>query len=316
MAPADDSAARADSRAQPGALFGEHPDASLRVVSLGGGVQSSAMLLMGAQGRFGTPPDVALFADTGNEPPTVYDMVGWLADHSGIEVITVANPITIVESCVNGTDRRGRQFGPPIPTFTVDRDTGKRGMSRRLCTEDYKLAPISKAVRDRLGLTKGHRPPTGTVVEMWIGLSSDEVQRMKPGRPAWKPNRWPLVEAGLTRADCARWWEQNAPSGAPPLARSACVICPMHSPREWASIADRHPDLLEEAAAVEAAINDREEERRSNGTSGGANIDRYLHPRRIPLLEAVAADRAAAGAQPSLFDSASAAGECEGACFT
>ena len=270
------------------------------------------MLLMGARGMFGRPPDAAIFADTGNEPPTVYATVDWLAAHSGIEVVTVANPITIAEACVNGTDRRGRPFGPPIPTFTVDRGTGKRGMSRRLCTEDFKLAPLLQGVRARLGVPKGRRVPAGTVVEIWLGLSADEVQRMKPGRPPWKPNRWPLVEAGLTRADCARWWEQNAPPGAPPLARSACVICPMHSPREWASLAERHPRMVEEAAAVEQAINDREAERRA---AGGANIDRYLHPRRIPLLEAVAADRAAADAQPSLFGGGAAA-ECGGACFT
>lgn len=51
---------------------------TLRVVSLGGGVQSTAMLLMGLAGEFGPPPEVALFADTGWEPPEVYAHLAWL----------------------------------------------------------------------------------------------------------------------------------------------------------------------------------------------------------------------------------------------
>ena len=298
---------------QPGALFGEHPEASLRVVSLGAGVQSSAMLLMGAQGRFGAPPDMAVFADTGNEPPEVYAMVEWLTANSGVEVVTVATPVTIVEACVNGTDYQGRPFGPPIPTFTLDRSTGKKGMSTRQCTDQYKITPILQAVRSRLGLAKGARAPSGTVVEMWVGLSADEVQRMKPGRPKWKPNRWPLVEEGLTRSDCAQWWEKHAPDNAPPLARSACVICPMHSSREWVSVARQHPSLLEEAAAVEAAINDREAERRAK--SDAPALEYFLHSRRVPLLEAVATDLAIDDAQPSLFADTSS-GDCGGGCFT
>ena len=40
------------------------PDAKLRVISLGAGVQSSVMALMAAKGEIGPMPDCAIFADT------------------------------------------------------------------------------------------------------------------------------------------------------------------------------------------------------------------------------------------------------------
>lgn len=48
-----------------------------RVLSLGGGVQSTTMALLAARGDF-EPPDIAIFADAGWEPQAVYDAVGWL----------------------------------------------------------------------------------------------------------------------------------------------------------------------------------------------------------------------------------------------
>lgn len=43
-------------------------------LSFGAGVQSSALLAMAALGLRGVPrPDLVVFADTGSEPPWVYD---------------------------------------------------------------------------------------------------------------------------------------------------------------------------------------------------------------------------------------------------
>src|SRR5690606_34860051 len=45
----------------------------LRVLSLGAGVQSTALALMAAHGEFEQKPDCAIFADTGWEPRDVYE---------------------------------------------------------------------------------------------------------------------------------------------------------------------------------------------------------------------------------------------------
>jgi len=50
----------------------------LQIISLGAGVQSSAMALMAAYGEIEPMPDCAVFADTGWEPPAVYEHLDWL----------------------------------------------------------------------------------------------------------------------------------------------------------------------------------------------------------------------------------------------
>lgn len=49
------------------------------VLSLGAGVQSTTMLLMAAAGELEPLPELAIFADTGWEPATVYEHLDWLA---------------------------------------------------------------------------------------------------------------------------------------------------------------------------------------------------------------------------------------------
>jgi len=49
-----------------------------RSLSLGAGVQSTVLALMAERGEYGLPkPDVAVFADTGWEPPEVYEHLDW-----------------------------------------------------------------------------------------------------------------------------------------------------------------------------------------------------------------------------------------------
>jgi 3'-phosphoadenosine 5'-phosphosulfate sulfotransferase (PAPS reductase)/FAD synthetase len=51
---------------------------TLTVISLGAGVQSSTMAIMAAKGDL-PPVDVAIFADTGNEPKAVYTYLNYLS---------------------------------------------------------------------------------------------------------------------------------------------------------------------------------------------------------------------------------------------
>ena len=47
-------------------------------ISLGAGVQSSAMAFMAAHGEITPMPEAAIFADTQAEPQSVYDWLDWL----------------------------------------------------------------------------------------------------------------------------------------------------------------------------------------------------------------------------------------------
>ena len=62
----------------------------VNVISLGAGVQSSALTLMAARGELSETPDFAVFADVGWEPPRVYEHLQWLEEECkkyGLKII-------------------------------------------------------------------------------------------------------------------------------------------------------------------------------------------------------------------------------------
>ena len=91
-------------------------------------------------------------------------------------------------------------------------------------------------------------------------------------------NRYPLIEAGMSRADCIDWWADRYDRR---LERSAYVACPFQSRRRWVETMHRWPELFAEAVEMDANMR------------GGLAFARepYLHPRRIPLAEAVKLDQ-------------------------
>ena len=260
---------------------------TLRVLSLGGGVQSSALALMADRGDYDLhPPDVAIFANTGWEAPETLAMVAWLAEE-------LSYPVDVV-TAGDLRERVGSGY-TPIPAHFLG------GIGHRQCTRDYKLSPINTRIRELLGVK---RIDGAGRVERWLGISYDEHHRMADSRERWATNTYPLVDRRLTRDDCRAWWHANAPAGAPPLVRSACIGCPLHSRAEWADLARRHPDLIEQAARLEDGMN----------ADADPADHRRLHRRRIPLRVAVARDLRQADdddAQGDLF-----ASECLGLCGT
>ena len=64
----------------------------MRILSLGAGVQSSALALM-AHKKYIDNVDFAIFADTGNEPDTVYEYLEYLKSivHYDIFIISKGN---------------------------------------------------------------------------------------------------------------------------------------------------------------------------------------------------------------------------------
>lgn len=197
----------------------------LRVLSLGAGVQSTTLALMAAHDHFG-PLDCAIFADTGWEPAAVYEHLRWLMSPNVLPF-----PVYVV-SAGNLRDNllaagQGKRWAS-IPAFTrtVDRRGNVSiGMIRRQCTTSAKIEPIRRKVRELTGLTR-KRSPRHAVMSQWLGISMDEVVRMKPSREAWQVNRFPLIEKRMTRQDCLNWIRSH---GYPDPPKSACIGCPFHS---------------------------------------------------------------------------------------
>ncbi len=268
-------------------------DADLRVLSLGAGVQSTTLALMAAHGEIGPMPDVAIFADTGWEPKAVYAHLDWL---SGGNVLPF--PIHRVQALDlrrevldRAAENEGRFIS--LPFFL---DTG--GMGRRQCTREAKIAPIRKEIRRLLGVAKGKRA-TRFSVEQWIGISTDEMQRMKDARESWITHRWPLIEARMSRADCYAWLDRH---GYPRPPKSSCVGCPFHKDSFWRDMMRDDPDAFEDAVAVDHAL-------RARGPVNGMRAQEFMHRSCQPLDE-VDFEARLGGQEITFLD------ECDGVCGT
>ena len=271
---------------------------TLTVLSLGGGVQSSVMALMASQGAFDRAPDCAVFADTRWEPPSVYEHIEWLKDRLSFPLYVVDNGRSLREDVKALTNHSDFRRYVDIPVFLKGHDGETDGIGRRQCTDNYKIRPIRKKIRELLGLRPRQRVPAGATVELWLGISTDEAMRMKTSRDRWMTNRYPLIEAGMSRSDCAGWWAARYDR---PLERSACVACPFQSRQRWVETKRRWPGLFAEAVEIDARMR------------GGLAFAKepYLHSLRMPLAEAVALDEEALGAD-GLRDGFG--NECEGHC--
>ena len=98
-------------------------NATIRVISLGAGVQSTVMALMAARGEIGPMPDCAIFADTGYEPQGVYDHLDWLETQLPFPVYRVSNG-NIKDDTLAATNSTGQRY-VSIPFYTAEGGMGK-----------------------------------------------------------------------------------------------------------------------------------------------------------------------------------------------
>lgn len=272
----------------------------LKVLSLGAGVQSTAVLLMSCRGLL-PKLDAAVFADTGWEPKRVYEHLEWLkGEASGIPIITVRHRklrddlITFIRSRTSGKDYTH------VPLYIKNPD-GSLGMTRRQCTGRYKIEPVDKAIKSML------RERDEETAEVWIGISWDERSRIKKSPVAWKQHVYPLcgpvygnemLGKVWLRGDCEDWLKANYPERDVP--RSACLGCPYHTNREWRRIREDAGEWAD-VCEVDEALR-RQENPALDGTP-------YLHASRIPLAIAPLGDDS-----PQRELEFGMENECEGMC--
>lgn len=270
-------------------------------LSLGAGVQSSALYVMTTLGLHGCPKvDVAIFADTQDEPAYVYEQLNrlrfWGLAHGGprIDTVTAGHLSADVISRHNGA----RPRTAAVPVWTRG-DDGRESPLRRQCTREYKIEPIERHVRTLFGLKKRQRAKGKVTATALIGISLDEATRMKPSRTPWVTNRYPLIDARLRRKDCLAIIEGV---GLPRPAKSACVFCPFHDDAYWAWLKSEHPAEFERAARIDVQFRDMSR----SGVARPVFLHRSLQPLRL-------IDFAERRRLP-LFESDQFQNECEGMC--
>ena len=254
---------------------------TLRVLSLGAGVQSSTLALMIHKGEI-PMVDCAIFADTQAEPPKVYEWLEFIKK-------TVNYPVHIVtwrnleQDVLDASQGKYQAF--TIPFYTKNKETEQKGMLMRQCTADYKIKPVTKKVRELLGYKKGERVDLKEVkVEMLLGISTDELRRMRMNRLRYIDNQYPLInDFGMSRQDCIAWMKDN---GYPMPTKSACYFCPFHSQSGWKEIKENDPKLFEKAVQMDKQIRDQEKYKIKNKFKD----ELYLHRSCEPLDKALEDD--------------------------
>jgi hypothetical protein len=226
----------------------------LRVFSYGGGVQSTASLVLAAQGRLDY--QTFLFCNVGEDseyPKTlayVHEVAIPYAKAHGLDLIELhkqrrdGNRETIYGRLMRPGSR---SIGIPI------RMNGNGAPGRRSCTYDFKIAVVDRWLKQQ---GANH---TGATVG--LGISLDEIGRMKPNMDPktldWKFNAFPLIEEmpnPLTRMDCLN---VIGAVGLPIPPKSACIFCPFHTLRRWQDMRQYEPEQFWYSAHLEKVINER-----------------------------------------------------------
>lgn len=263
----------------------------LQTFSFGGGVQSTAALVLAAQGKINYR--IFLFANVGEDsenPLTlryVENYANAYAEDNQIELrwLERRKRTGEVETLYGRLTKPGSR-SLPIP---VRMSNGAPGM--RACTSDFKIAIISKWLKQH-GATKDSPAITG------LGISVDEWHRARTDSGiAHQCLEYPLIDLRLTRQDCMNIIRD---AGLPVPPKSSCYFCPFHSRANWQELKREQPELFQKSVDLELLLNERRAE------LGKDEI--YLHNSCRPLDQAV-------GDQIPLFDSLD--DNCEsGYCFT
>jgi len=242
---------------------------TMRIISHGGGIQTSTLCLMAARGDIGPMPDAAIMADTGDEPQAVWDYLECIRPQVPFPIYVVQKG-NILEHIARSKLPAGD--GKQRATLPFFLESG--GQMMRTCTASLKIDAVTRKTRELLGLEKGQRVPKDVLVEVWIGISMDEKRRAG-GFPAerWQEVRYPLLELDMTRGTCERWLSERQYKIPP---RSRCIICPYRSNESWRELT---VDEFEHACQIDESL-------RAGGKPPiGYQSLPYLHPDRKPLRQ-------------------------------
>lgn len=225
----------------------------LTVISYGGGVQSTALVVLAATGqleeRLGLKIDAALFSNVGDDsehPSTLKYVrevaVPWAAArglpvHELHRVMRDGEPRTLWQDLM----RESRTINIPVRM-----DNGAPG--NRNCTHTFKVQVIGKWL-------KANGASAADPATVCIGISTDEVQRInaKRAEPYERPV-YPLIDLGLDRSACENVIRD---AGVPVPGKSSCFFCPFHRPLMWAEMRRDEPELFAKACQLEDTLNQR-----------------------------------------------------------
>jgi len=246
----------------------------LKIIALGMGMQSTAMYIMSSKNIL-PRADYAIFADPGAEHPETYqlseDIAKWAEKNNGIKIIKLKKSLY---KDLLSSDIATKHTS--VPAFIRNSD-GKSTIIRRECTQHYKIDVVKKKIRELHGLKPRQRmKPT----ELWLGISLDEIQRVKYSQQYNIENIYPLVDKRITRSDCTTFLRKH---GFINVKKSACVFCPYTHDKDWKTMKVKYPQEFAKAVKIDKAI--RNDLYAVNNYVKTHKTKAYLHRSLKPLSE-------------------------------
>lgn len=261
--------------------------------------------------------------------------------------IVTAGDLVADSLTIRTSKKTGNIYGRPLIPAYVAKDSGGRGILGRRCTAEYKVRVIIKKLRALLGkaamkawrqrhaedlrvwgkynaaakaarkakgakplfpFAEWHRMQSDPLAVQWIGISTDEADRMKASREPWVLTRHPLIEMGMSRIDCLAWM---ASKSLPEPPKSACKFCPFHSDEMWLDQKVNQPEEFAESVKFEKDLNAVLHQQ-----TGTAKLDGqvFFHDSLRPLGEIDFAKLVREQRRPGHTQLGLFANECEGMC--
>lgn len=232
------------------------------VHSYGGGTQSIAIALLIIEGKL-PRPDLIVFADTDLETTETWEYL-----------VNVILPLFhkhnlsfhIAPHSLSKVDMYSKKGDLLIPAYT------EVGKLPTFCSNEWKRRVVLRYLRS-VGVQQ---------CDMWLGMSTDEIERLKPSDVGWVQHVWPLVGmprsvgygVQMNRRDCIQYIVNQ---GYPEPPKSCCVICPHRRNSQWQRQKTLYPADHQKAVDIDTAIREHD---RNTGHTGV-----WLHEDRKPLDE-------------------------------
>lgn len=216
--------------------------------SYGGGTQSVAIAVLVAQGKL-PKPECIVIADTGREASETWEYTD--------KYIRPLLDIEVASHDLANVDLYHKGGMLLLPAWTKP-----KGQLRTFCSTEWKKLVIRRYLRSR-----GYGPKTP--VTCWMGISMDEVGRVKPSGVRWQELAYPLLDLRLKRADCYRIVEEF---GLPRPPKSSCWMCPWRRNSQWRRLRDHYPGDFQKAVELDEKMRIYD-----------SNV--YLHDSRQPLRD-------------------------------
>tara|TARA_R110002012_G_scaffold48174_3_gene125722 strand:- start:287 stop:1075 length:789 start_codon:yes stop_codon:yes gene_type:complete len=212
----------------------------IQCVSYGGGVQSTCIILLAIDGVI-PKPDIIIFSDTGSELPGTYATV------KEIKKLCAENDMRF--------ETVGSYFEPKKrPDMTGSwklhewyLELGRLPMvGQPRCTFNFKIYPVRRLLKTLCDTTQ----PKPWASQS-LGITTDEIKRMRESEIKWCKNDFPLIDLGMSRQDCVDYIAKHYPDLV--VEKSGCFCCPYQSGKKWLKLKVEHPDLFDISRSMEIA---------------------------------------------------------------